>query len=155
AAFAGLPAARPVFGPATAARQFLSQTRLEISTVLRGPVFLVLLLLGVFNVVGGSFEGDGVFGTPVYPVTHRTLQVIDGAFSLFALLIVTAYAGEMTFRERALRMDGITDALPTPNQVQWGAKLTALAGIVFVLMGVAMGTGIGIQLVRGFPHTEP
>ena len=151
----GLPFVRPQVGPGTTWRQFLSRTRLEMAAVLRGPVFLVLLLLGVFNVVGGSFSVDEMFGTPVYPVTHLLLQIIDGSFGLFALLILTAYAGELVFRERSLRLAGLTDALPVSESVFWGAKLAALAGIVFVLMAVAMATGIGVQLARGFPHLEP
>ncbi len=149
------PAAVPVFSQALSWRQYVHRSRLEISDVLKSLPFVIILFLGAFNVVGSSFGVDEIFGTPVYPVTHLMLQVIQGSFLLFVVILVTFYAGELVWRERALKMDGMVDALPVPTWVLWASKLTALVAMLLVLLACATVTAIGVQVARGYFNLEP
>jgi len=142
------------FGRATAWRQFLHQARIETVGALRGIPFIVMVLFGILNVVGGSTTLDDIYGTSVYPVTNMMLRVIAGAFSLFVFLILTFYSGELVWRERNLKMSDMFDALPVPTWAMWASKGVALGSLVFVLHVVAMLTGMGIQAYRGYTHFE-
>jgi len=154
-AAAAVPApATRTFGPATARLQYLHQARIETVGVLKGVAFLIMLFAGALNLVGSSTVVDDIFGTPVLPVTHLMLRVIEGAFELFVLLVLIFYSGELIWRERTLRMSDMVDALPVPTWVMWASKLTALCSTIFVLLGAAMATGIGIQIYRGYTHFE-
>ena len=84
------------FSRTASVSQYLRQTQLEFVGVIKSIPFLVILALGVFNTVGGASSTDELFGTPVFPVTHLMLNVIDGNFLLFAFLIITLYSGELT-----------------------------------------------------------
>jgi hypothetical protein len=134
--------------------QFRRQTRHEVLAVLKSLPFQIILAMGVLNVIGASSVIEQMFGTSVHPRTHLMLQVIQGSFLLFAIIILTVYAGEIAWRERKLRLDEVYDALPVPNWVLWGSKLTALITIVLTLMVVAMLAGIGIQLWYGYTDFE-
>jgi ABC-type transport system involved in multi-copper enzyme maturation permease subunit len=138
------------FSPATSFSQFLHQTRLEMGAVLRGVPFIVIMLFGVLNLIGGSTGLEQLAGTSVYPVTHLLLTVINGSFLFVAIIIVTFYSGEMVWRERSLNLSGVFDALPVPTWVLWASKLVALAAIVLILMTVSMLTAIGIQMYHGY-----
>ncbi len=130
------------------------QTRMEVVGVLKSLPFLVILAFGVLNLVGSSFGLDQIFGTPVYPVTNLMLELITGAFFLFAVIILTVYSGELVWRERQRNLADVWDALPVPGWVFWGAKLVALVAIIGAVLVVAMLTGIGMQAFRGYTRFE-
>jgi ABC-type transport system involved in multi-copper enzyme maturation permease subunit len=134
--------------------QLRRQTRHEVAAVLKSLPFQIILAMGVLNAIGGASVVEQMFGTSVYPRTHLMLQVIQGSFLLFAIIILTVYAGEIVWRERKLRLDEVYDALPVPNWVLWGSKLVALFTIVLALMVVAMLAGMGIQLWYGYTEFE-
>jgi ABC-2 type transport system permease protein len=146
---------RPGFGRGTALTQLGHSLRIELGRVLRGKAFIVVALFGAFNVVGGALGSiDELFGTPVLPVTHLILRVIEGTFALFVIIVITFYAGELVHGERQVRMHEVHDALPVPSWVPMLAKLGALWMAVLVLLGVAGVTGMGIQLAKGYTHFE-
>ncbi len=154
APLATAPRAEQDFTRSGAWSQYLYQARTEIWGVARSLPFLILLALGVLNVWGGSTTVDQLFGTPVYPVTHLMLQMIQSTFLLWVILILTFYAGELVWKERQSNFADVHDALPAPSWVFWGAKFTALLFIVFAVLAVAGMTGVVIQFSRGYPKYE-
>jgi hypothetical protein len=147
--------AKPAFSRALSFGQFLRRSWLETLGVLRGAPFLVILAFGMLNIVGNSTSLEEMFGTPVWPVTHLMLRIIEGAFSLTLVLILTWYSGELTWRERSAKMDGVVDALPVRTWVFWASKLAALTASLAILSVAAMLTAIGIQLYHGYSRFEP
>jgi hypothetical protein len=150
-----LPRVARRFDSATAWRQLAHEARLETVNVLRSVPFLVLFFFGMFNVVGGSGFLDDLYGTKVYPVTALMLQLLAGSFFFLLMVIVIFYAGELVWRERTLRLSEVHDAMPTPNWVPLGAKLTALAAVVVVFVAGGGLTTVGIQLWRRYTDLEP
>jgi ABC-type transport system involved in multi-copper enzyme maturation permease subunit len=143
------PARAPSITTATRVLQILHRSRMEVTGVLRSAAFPVLLAFGVLNMIGNSTVLDQLFGTPVYPVTHLMVSILQSAF-LFVFIIVTIYAGELVWRERSLRVSDYEDALPVPNWIFWGAKLGALLFILAAILVTAILTGVAIQAYRGY-----
>lgn len=135
-------------------KQLLHNTRFEVGTVLRSKVFLILLVLGMLNLIGNSAVVDQLFGTPVYPRTYLLIQVIQSGFLLFAVLVLTFYSGELVARDRQEGVAEVHDALPVPNWVFWGAKMTALAVVLGAVLTVGMTTAMGVQAYRGYTNFE-
>jgi len=79
---------------------------------------------------------------------------ISGTFSIFMLVIITFYAGELAWRERDARIDQISDALPVPTWLPFLAKLLALMLVPVVLQALLMLCGLGIQTAKGYHHYE-
>ena len=148
-------AVTPSFSGPASLRQLLYQTRLELNGMFRSIPFLVILLFGVLNVVGGATQADRLFGTRVWPVTNLMISAIEGSFLLFVLIILTFYAGELVFRERSVKLNEVYDALPARTFVFWSAKLVALIAAVFALLLVAMVTTIAVQAANGYHFFEP
>jgi ABC-type transport system involved in multi-copper enzyme maturation permease subunit len=143
------PGRAPSITPRTRVVQFLHRTRMEVAGVVRSAAFPVLLAFGVLNMIGNSTALDQLVGTPVYPVTHLMVSILQSAF-LFVFIIVTIYAGELVWRERSLRVSDYEDALPVPNWIFWGAKLAALLFILAAILVTAILTGVAIQAYRGY-----
>ena len=133
-------------------RQLGHRTRLEVAGIVRSTGFLVILAFGVLNMIGNS-SVDRLVGTPVYPVTHLMVGILQDSF-LFVLVIVTFYSGELAWRERSIRVHEVVDALPMPNWALWGAKVAALAVVVAALLVGTIVTGMGLQAWLGYYDFE-
>ncbi len=132
-------------------QQFLSQTRLEIRTIVRSAPFLVLLLFGLLQVVFASLGDLGnITGTSLYPTTHSLIRVINGTFSISLLLVLVYYSAELMVRERTVKVLEIMDAMPFPNWVMIAAKLTGLITVIASMLFIAMVAAIGVQLWKEF-----
>jgi hypothetical protein len=127
---------------------------LNLRETVKNVYFGVIALAGVlFLAVTSSTAGD-IFGTNTWPVTWQMLDLLSGTFSVFMLVIITFYAGELTWREREHRLDQIHDALPMPTWLPFMGKLLALMLVPVVLQALLMLCGLGLQTAKGYYHYE-
>jgi hypothetical protein len=127
---------------------------LAFRETVKNVYFVVIALAGVLFCITVSTTSGSIFGTVTWPVTYQMLEIVSGTFSVFMLVIVTFYAGELAFRERESRLDQIHDALPIPTWLPFVAKLLALMLVPLVLQAVLMLTGLGIQTAKGYHRYE-
>ena len=128
---------------------------LNFRETVKNVYFAVIALAGVLFCITVSTTSGSIFGTTTWPVTYQMLDIVSGTFAVFMLVIVTFYAGELTWREREARLDQIHDALPIPTWLPFTAKLLALMLVPVVLQAVMMLTGLGIQTAKGYHRYEP
>src|SRR5262249_36178726 len=81
-------------------RELFSLTGLQFSETVKNVFFAVLVLAGALMGIFSAYGLDSPFSTPVYPVTWRMLELGGAGFSLFILVIITFYSGELVWRER-------------------------------------------------------
>jgi ABC-type transport system involved in multi-copper enzyme maturation permease subunit len=149
-----LPRVHQLFGARTTFIQYLSLTRLRIRTIVREISFWAIVgLLIVFAINNGQFAGR-TGDVNVWPVTYLMLQAVEGSAALFFYIVATLYAGELVWRERDSHFDGIHDALPMGEAVDWMSKLSAIAFVELVLLTVTMLVGIFMQTIAGYYHYE-
>ncbi|HEY2518061.1 MAG TPA: M1 family aminopeptidase, partial [Polyangiaceae bacterium] len=130
-------------------------TRLQVRETVKNVFFLVILLAGVLFVVATGMESDQLFGTKTWPVTYEVLEVVGGNFSIFILVIIAFYSGELVWRERDAGLAPIMDALPTARWVTFTSKLLALMFVQVLLAAILLASGMGLQAAKGYFHFEP
>ena len=128
--------------------------RVETGAILKSLPFIVIMLLAVLNTVGGAAFAGPIFGTRFYPVTYEMLEVIEGNFFFFAVIIAAFYAGEIVWRERMLKLNEVTDAMPSPTWAIWAGKLTALCIMLYLTLLAAVLTTIAVQAFKHYHHFE-
>lgn len=134
-------------------QQWYSMTRFYFGSLVREIPFLALAGIGVIMTIMNAVNADRSFGTSVYPVTHVMLDTLNGAV-LFAIIIITFYAGELVWKERGLKLDQATDALPVPSWTMLTGKITALVLALVVLYLVLTLSLIVVQLFKGYTNIE-
>ena len=135
-------------------KQFLKLTKLEFKGIVKSVYFIAITFAGiVFLFVSGAQIGK-LYDTTFFPVTSEVVQILSGTFSLFFLIIITFYAGELVWRERDNHINQIYDALPIPNWVPFASKLSALMLVQGTLLVVIMLCGIVIQTFKGYYNYE-
>jgi len=149
------PRVRPVFGAATGWHQFLRQGRFDTVGVLRSVPFIVLLVLGLANFIPGALHQNVMYGTPIWPVTSEMLASLQGAYSWLLVIIVLFYSGELVWKERSVRLNEVSDAMPVPNWVPLLARFTTLVVIVACFQAIGAGVSMVLQLTQGYTHLEP
>jgi ABC-type transport system involved in multi-copper enzyme maturation permease subunit len=117
--------------------------------------FVVIALAGVLTLVASSLDLGSIYGTNTYPVTYQITDMIRDVYALFMLIVTTFYAGELVWREREARMAQMMDALPVPGWVPLLGKVIGLVALQALMLAIAMVTGMGIQLSKGYLALEP
>ncbi len=135
-------------------RQFLHQAWFDTKGVFKGVPLLAMLVIALFVLVVNLYFGDQTFGTTIYPTTGRMNDLLGGSLSIFLIIIVTFYAGELVFRERAQRISEVTDAYPNADWIPFAAKATALTLVTFAFYAVGIIAAIANQLARGYFDIE-
>ena len=156
---------RPVLGPMPlvdrrfdfrgALTQWWSQTRFEVGSVYKGVLFLILVAYGLLNMIFGMQFYERQYGTATHPVTRLMVEGIEGGYLFFLLIILGFYAGELIWRERSVKLDGVTDSMPAPNGVYLGAKLFALMLVVSTFLLIGAGATVLYQTSQGYTRYEP
>ncbi len=142
------------FGGMASLRQYFTTIRVETGAILKSLPFIVIMLLAVLNTVGGAVFAGPIFGTRFYPVTYEMLEVIEGNFFFFAVIIAAFYAGEIVWRERMLKLNEVTDTMPSPTWAIWAGKLTALCITLYFTLFAAVLTTIAVQAAKHYHHFE-
>ncbi len=151
-----MPRVAAARGRAVTIAQLRHQLSVETSGVFRSTAYFVIALFAALNAFGGIWGSIAeMFGTPVYPVTGLLIDILDGSLSLFVLIVIVFYAGELAWKERRLGLGEVYDALPVATWVRVVAKLVALWVAVFGILAVGVMVSIGVQLFIGGVAIEP
>jgi len=129
-------------------QQLAALTRFEFKFVFKSPAFFVLLALGVFNALNLLVQTIEVRGTEFLPVTRAMVQALDGAFTLFPIIIAIYYAGELVWRDRERHIHEIIDASAAPNWTFMVPKVIAISLVLLACFLVASATGMLFQLAK-------
>jgi ABC-2 type transport system permease protein len=148
-----LPVLTPVFCGAYAWRMLPGMVRQNFLLTVNNVYFGVIVFAGALFLFSTATVLGSSYGTNTYPVTYQVLE-LTGGFFLFALIVITFYAGELVWRERDAGAAQILDALPIPTWLPFLAKLLALMLVQVLMLAVVMLCGILIQAFKGYFHFE-
>jgi ABC-type transport system involved in multi-copper enzyme maturation permease subunit len=146
----GVTRATPSFGAAAAVAQFWARTRFDIGQVVRSPAFFVLLVLGVFNSAVSLWLHEGVYDVALFPVTRVMIEQLRGAYSFVPMLVAIYYAGELVWRERDRRTEGMIDCAPIPDWAFLVPKIAAIALVLAAMFVLGVAVAAIIQTLQGF-----
>ncbi|TGE16985.1 ABC transporter permease/M1 family aminopeptidase [Hymenobacter elongatus] len=149
-----LPVVTPRFTPGLAWAQAGRLGRLEFFSTVRSVYFIGILGAGLLFLLIAGLQVGKIYGTNTYPVTPVVVKLLMGAFSLFQLIIIIFYSGELVWRERDANIHQIYDAMPMPSWVPFVAKLGALMLIQVLLLALVMLCGVLLQTGMGYFRYE-
>jgi ABC-2 type transport system permease protein len=149
-----LPVVHQVFNSFTTFEQFASLTRIRVKNIFTElPFWAIFAVMVMYVFLLGHYAGH-FDDAQIYPVTFLMLDAVRGNSFILLLVVATLYAGELVWRERDTRFDGIHDALPMRESTDWLSKLAALALIELILLTVVLICGVLSQTFAGYFHYE-
>ena len=143
--------ARREFGFAAHLAQFWGAWKVEFFGLVKSTSFIVITCAALLNTIPSLIlSASEGYGNSSFPVTYRVIEIIQGTLYMFLIAMVTYYAGVLVWKERDAGMDEIHDALPHPEWPMYAAKLFALLGTIFLIVCVAMASGVLTQFFSGY-----
>jgi ABC-2 type transport system permease protein len=134
--------------------QLAAMTGRAIKEVVTNVYFYAIVVAGLVFLIPAAQQVGRLYGTYTWPVTYQVLEMLGGTFSLFVLIVITFFTGEMVWRERDLRVNQLVDSQPVPDWVPYLAKLAALGVVVVLLLATVMLAGMLTQELKGYHNYE-
>jgi hypothetical protein len=132
-------------------KKYFPSLRIHFFGVVKSTVFIVVLIAALLNCIPAvALNASEGYGNSSFPVTHWILNIIAGTLYMFIVAVITYYAGILVWKDRDVRMDEITDSLPSPEWVSYASRLTALIGVVLLIQLVVFASGIIVQASKHF-----
>lgn len=142
---------KPEYTSGLSRKQFFSQIRIETISILKNTSFIIVLLAGVMNLMGGlSSVTNAGYGNTTFPVTYSIIQTLDGSLLIFLLSIITFYTGTIVWKERDAKVNDIYDSLPYANWIPYLSKMVAMWLVMEVVLAITVCVGIITQKLYGF-----
>ncbi|GAB3924651.1 M1 family aminopeptidase [Larkinella terrae] len=127
-----------------------AQLRLEAKAVFgQFPVWVMLVLWVILMGVDVSDNlRNGWFGTVTYPDTGVIVEYLRSVRP--AMLLIIFWSAELLWRERSTNRQTLVGSTPAHSLVFVGAKLGALALLIFLIISTNSAIGLVIQWTSGY-----
>ena len=135
--------------------QLVSTAQMSFRSIVRQLPFAVIVVVGLINLGIAVTYAEVVFGQTAWPVTYTVVEVTSSQFTLFFMVLIALFAGELVWRERELGADQIVDALPGQTSATMVGKFLGLVLVEGALLAFLMGAGMLYQLASGYSRFEP
>lgn len=149
------PTRRPRPANGYAAPSFLvgwwSVTQFHSRSLLRSVPFLAIAAIGMINVLMSAWYADQTGQNRVWPMSWLMAEGSVGASSLFMLVLLTFYAGELVWRERQVKLDQVLDASPVRTASVVLGKMSAMALLLLAFATGSMLASMLVQVLKGYP----
>lgn len=150
-----LPVVNQNFGEGLGWSQFKSFYSANLRSITSSVVFKVVAIFGILLLVVSLMSGYEYYGLQSYPVTYRVMADIDGSTSIFMIIVMVFFSGELVWRDRINNIEEVINATPHNSHVSVYAKVFSLVSVAIILQALFIVLGIISQFLRGFTHIEP
>jgi ABC-2 type transport system permease protein len=134
--------------------QFFKMTWFYVQSVVTEIPFIGIVICGLMLLTLNATNLNALYGTASHPTTYGVLGLIEGSFSLFFIVLVVFYSGELVWKERMVKVDQIVDAMPIADFTILISKFLALLIIYSVLILMLILCGVIIQASYGYTNFE-
>ena len=149
-----IPAVTQLVNARAHIHQFFKLTWFYCVSVFREVPFIGIVISGMLLLFLNAINLGELYGTSSYPTTYSVVNLISGSFSLFFLIIVVFYTGELVWKERSVKINLIIDTMPIPDFITLIAKFFGLVIIYVGMIFILILCGIVIQMAYGYFNFE-
>lgn len=149
-----IPEVSRAFGLKAHVYQLVKQSLFYFKITFKEIPFLAMVISGLALVLVNSANLNKIYGADIYPTTYAMLEMINGSFNLFFLIIVIFYTGELIWKERSVKIDLIYDATPIPDFLNLLSKFFGMVLVYITIILLLIMTGVLVQTAKGYYDYE-
>ncbi|MFT6808617.1 MAG: ABC-2 type transport system permease protein [Saprospiraceae bacterium] len=131
-------------------RKFLQSTKFHFLTILREPIFWVIVACLIVTIFINSINLGTAYEVDSFPKTYLIVEELKELSVFFFIIVLIIYSGELMWESRDARIDAVMDALPVGNLSNMLSKLAGISLMYTLLMIVLVITGVIFQLLSGY-----
>ncbi len=134
--------------------QFKSFFKISFLNIIKSVVFKVIFLFATILLVVEIIGGFEYYGLKSYPLTYIVVDMINDSTTLFIIIIVVFFSGELVWNDRTSKINEVVNAAPHYSFTSLLAKVLTLVGVASLLYFIFSLIGIVYQLILGFTNIE-
>lgn len=143
-----------VFNGNTEWKQFVSFYKTNTVSIIRNNVFRILFLFSAILLIVSMFQGYEYFGLQSYPLTYKVMEDISNSTSIYLIIIIVFFSGELVWRDRLSNIQEVINATPHKSFVALAAKTFSLLTVATLLYMFFIFIGVCMQLLSGYTRIE-
>jgi ABC-2 type transport system permease protein len=133
--------------------QFFSFFWINFISIYKHVTFRILFLFSIILLISDLISGFEYFGLQSYPLTYIMTDSISGT-SLFVMIILVFFSGELIWRDRDFRINEVVDATPHSTLIPLFAKTLSLFSLTISLHLFFVFMVVCYQLIKGYFQIE-
>ena len=133
---------------------FVSFFKINFLSIVKSNLFIILLLFAVIILLSNLWGGFEYFGLKSYPVTYKMMDEINEISTLFVVIILVFFSGELVWRDRDHHINEVIDGTPHQSLVSLAAKTLSLVLLASALHLMLMVIGVAYQAINGYTNFE-
>lgn len=145
-----IPTVTQTFEGSNYVRHMFAQAWIEFKSIIRDPYFMGIISGALLFLFFDGWFGYTTYGTSSLPTTYIMLEMKNATYIFFVMIILVFYTGEVVHRDRTVKFDQISDALPIPNWATYGGKLLTMVLVTFLLVTMIWVMGVFNQTIQGY-----
>ncbi len=147
---------KPIFTTTSGSvvQHFFSFFRINFLSMLKSTTFILLMSFAIIMLLANLWGGFEYFGLQSYPVTYKMLDEINNISSLFVLIVLVFFSGELVWRDRDNHLNEVIDGTPHQSVVSLFAKALSLVLLAGLLHLALVGVGMVYQAFNGYTNFE-
>ncbi len=149
-----LPILNPVFNNNTNWKQFKSFFKINFLSITKSVTFKILFLFSAIILISNLLSGFEYFGLKSYPLTYKMINLVGSVTSLFVVIILVFFSGELIWRDRDSKINEVIDSTPHLSIISLSAKALSLICIASLLNVFFIFIAVIYQLINGFTRIE-
>ncbi|MDB2439085.1 M1 family aminopeptidase [Hellea sp.] len=143
--------------------RFLARFKYEYLTTVKSIPFAILLLIAIVNFSFVFVIRNQLSDMPVLLTGGQAFFVVQGGFTLFLLLMMVFFGGDVIWRERTAKITELIDSTAVQNWTLLATKWLATIAMIYSVIALAciaalvaqalIGVGdleVGVMFKRGF-----
>ncbi|WP_459209238.1 M1 family aminopeptidase [Aquimarina rhabdastrellae] len=134
--------------------QFKSFFVINFINIIKSVTFRIIFFFSAIILISNLTNRFEYYGLQTYPLTYKIIDAISGSSTIFAIIIVIFFSGEIIWRDRDNKINEVIDATPHASLISIVAKSLSLISVVTILHIFFVFCGILYQLLNGFTAIE-
>jgi hypothetical protein len=149
-----LPKLNPTHTQRTEWLQFKSFFYTNFISIAKSVTFKIMLLFSLIILATDLIGGFEYYGLQSYPITYKIIDIINDASTIFIVIILVFFSGELVWRDRENKINEVIDATSHTSFISLIAKALSLVSITSLLYFFFVFCGIIYQLANGYTRIE-
>ena len=132
-------------------QSFKTLLKIELVSIFKSLPFLAIMLVWVVIVFINIYEkinSGGAYNDSLYPSTNILIALSRDP--ILSLLLIVFYSGELVWKVREIKFNGIIDSTPASNSAFFLSKMTTLILLPIILISTSIIICIGFQISKGY-----
>ena len=142
------------FNLKTKLQQLIHQSLFYFKLILTEAPFWAIVICGGAIIFGNSIGLRTSYGVDSFPTTYIIVEDLQEMSIFFFLLILLFYSGELIWKERDVKFNGIFDAVATSDFINLSGKFIGLILSYVIIILALIFSGIVFQTLNGYYNYE-